>query len=337
VLFGTARAPEAGSEPGAFGGDASDKVALGDAVVFVPGGSFSTDAWPKSSVPVPIPVGSATDAERLVIREKHVLAEAAIRERARAELGRARLYPGSALVFVQGLNVKFDAAVQRVAQLVRDLNFDGPAFVFSWPSKGSMYRYGTDRGSADRAAHLLAEFLGTVAHASGAKRIHVIAHSMGNRVLLPALVEVVGTPRNGAFERIGEVIMAAPAVPQREFGAAIDALAGRAKGLTLYASKTDKAMWAGFVRERLTVLAGYASDGKPLLHPSIASIDLTEAGVPGLLNLNHDVFAANPVMTEDMRALLQNGKRDPGKRVPTLKPCGKPPIYWSHTPVRCER
>lgn len=81
----------------------------------------------------------------------------------------------------------FDDALRRGAQLARDLNYDSSLFVFSWPSKGRPWRYGTDRGSANKAAASLATFLEMVGAASGAAKIHIIAHSMGNRVLLAAL------------------------------------------------------------------------------------------------------------------------------------------------------
>jgi hypothetical protein len=90
-------------------------------------------------------------------------------------------------------------------------------------------------------------------------------------------------------------------------------------------------MWVGFWREGLTVLAGYVNSGQPLLNANVQSIDLSEAGTIGLTNLNHDVFASNPVMTEDMRQLLQTGRRPPHKRIPTLEQRSaksKAGIYW---------
>jgi esterase/lipase superfamily enzyme len=332
VMFGTNRRLEPGAEGARFGGELADLVSVGGAVVLVPGGPFSTRTWLTPTSPVPLGIGRATDPEQLVIRSKSVMSSADFLADARAAVSRARLYPGSALVFVHGYNVTFDAAVQRGAQLVRDLNYDSAAFVFSWPSKGDWWRYGTDRASADRAVTSLVEFLGRVQGATGAEKIHIIAHSMGNRVLLPALARVASDPASTVYPRLGEVILAAPAVPQREFIGWIDALGRRGfQRLTLYASAVDKAMRVGFLREGGSVLAGYVANGRPLLRPNIQSIDVSEAGAGGIANLNHDVFASNPVMTEDMRQLLQSGRRPPHARLPTLQqrsttaPAG---LYW---------
>jgi esterase/lipase superfamily enzyme len=235
-------------------------------------------------------------------------------------------------VFVHGFNVKFDAALQRGAQLVRNLNFDGPLFVFSWPSQGDWKRYGTDRVAAGNASDALVAFLTEVAAATGTANIHVIAHSMGNRVLLPALVKVAANPVSPLRGRLGEVILAAPAVPERDFATWVDgAIRDGSPRFTLYASAVDKAMLAGYVVEWGTVLAGHATSGEPLLHGKVESIDISEAGTSGLFDLNHDVFASNPVMSEDMRQLLQTGQRPPSKRIDALverkgKQSGV--VYW---------
>jgi esterase/lipase superfamily enzyme len=320
VFFGTNRREESGPERARFGGEVAETISLGTAEVLVPGGQFSDDSWLPSAAAPPIPVGRATSTDALILRQKQVLERAGFRQRARKRCAAARLYPASALVFIHGYNVGFDDALKRGAQLVRDLNFDGAAFVFSWPSRGDWWRYGTDRVTADRAAESLAQFLREVQSASRAAKVHVIAHSMGNRVVLPALAKAAENGGSGAPLKAGEIIFAAPAVPEPEFNAGVEALVKLGyKRLTLYASAIDKALQAGFWREGRKALAGAVRGGKPLLHEHVDSIDVSEAGEIGLTNLNHDVFTSNPAMTEDMRQLLQEGVRPPEKRLPWLQ------------------
>lgn len=342
VLFGTSRMPLPGGVPGRFGAEAARELSLGQAAVLVPGGQFGTQVWMRPAAEPPVPVGRATNAEHLLIRSKRVLKEAQFGARARGLMAGARLYPKAALVFVHGFNVSFDQALQRGAQLARDMNFDGPLFVFSWPSQGSMLKYGTDRNSADAAVDRLVQFLGQVADATGAEQIHVIAHSMGNRVLLPSLARIAADPAGRLRPRLGEIVLAAPAVPEADFGKWLDTIVGHGiDRITLYASAVDRAMWAGWAREWGTTLAGYAAGGVPLLHAHVQSIDISKAANPGLLELNHDVFASNPVMTEDMRQVLQSGsRRPPDSRLPTLRPQplgGNPRAYWSYLPPAAAR
>ncbi|MDO9314051.1 MAG: alpha/beta hydrolase [Burkholderiaceae bacterium] len=342
VMFGTNRAPESGGELGRFGTTVADRVSLGRAAVLVPGAQFSDVGWLRPTRTVPLPVGLATDATRLLIRNKRVLDPVAFGVQTRELMARARLYPKSALVFVHGFNVSFDEAVQRAAQLARDLNYDGAVFVFSWPSQGTVLRYGTDRDIADRAVGRFVEFLGQVEQATGAEKINLIAHSMGNRVLLPALAQIAADPQSKVRPKVREVILAAPAVPQSDFTSWLDTISNQGiRRFTLYASSADKAMWAGWLRERATSLAGYASNGVPLWHPSVQSIDISKASEPGLLQLNHDVFASNPVMSEDIRQVLQQGqKRLPNQRMPLMKVQRSPDegkTYWSYEPPAAVR
>ena len=56
-----------------------------------------------------------------------------------------------------------------------------------------------------------------------------------------------------------------------------------------------------------------------------------------MFELNHDVFASNPVMTEDMRQLLQQPQRlRPDQRLPLLR-CrageGDKQVYWFYDPA----
>jgi esterase/lipase superfamily enzyme len=336
VLFGTDRKP-IDAKAARFGGEAGGGVLLGSAEVLVPGAQFGTRAWLRPSSEPALPVGHATNAARLLIRTKSVLDESAFRARASALMRSARLDPQAVLVFVHGFNVTFDEALQRGAQLARDLNFDGPVVVFSWPSQGEIWHYGADRSSADASARRLAEFLDKVAAATGAKKIHVIAHSMGNRVLLPALARLVADPASRSAPHLGEVILAAPAVPEREFDAWLDAIVGHGfSRLTLYASAVDRAMQVGWFREWGTTLAGFTTKGVPLLHAGLQSIDISKAASGELIDLNHDVFASNPVMSEDIRQLLQSGSQlAPERRLTTLVPKDSgagTSRYWSYEP-----
>jgi esterase/lipase superfamily enzyme len=320
IIFGTNRRLEPSTEPAHFGGEAGEHVSLGEAVVLVPGGEFSSESWLKPSRQVPIPVGMATNPNQLVIRSKKILSVADFGVNVRRSIVAARLYPKSALVFVHGYNVTFDEALRRAAQLVRDLNYDSTAFVLSWPSKGDWWQYGTDRASASKAVESLVDFLGMVEIATAAEEIHVIAHSMGNRVLLPALLRIAGDAKGTLRPRIGEVIFAAPAVPETEFIKWIDELARRGLDrFTLYASAGDKALMVGSWREGATTLAGRVATGEPLMHANVQSVDVSEAGSDVLVDLNHDIFASNPVVSEDIRQLLQNGIRPPHNHLSTLE------------------
>ena len=318
VLYATNRADTGASGKPKYGTAIGKALAFGEALVDVPGGQFSDEAQLAAHQRLVVPVGLATNAARLSIANVSALdGSAALARAIAARMRQAKLYPDAALVFVHGYNNSFEHAVQRSAQLARDLNFDGPVLAFAWPSQGSFLHYGTDKDAAKASIGALTTLLNEVMRAMGPKgRVHVIAHSMGNRVLLPALTETDATLKAA----LGEVVLASPAIDIPSFTTALDALTERAQGrYTLYASSHDRALYTGYFREYGTNLAGFVSNGEPVLHRGLDSVDVSEAGNIGdRLDYNHDIFATNPVVTEDMRQLLQTGTRPPDRRLPNL-------------------
>ncbi|OYY60775.1 MAG: hypothetical protein B7Y51_11275 [Burkholderiales bacterium 28-67-8] len=344
VLFGSsapalAAGVAVGSAPEAAGG-----LSWGQAAVQVPKLKPSGEAAPAVMRTVPLPPGIASTDTPLLIRSQRVLDIAPWRAEAKALTARARRQAKSALVFVPGFNVSFDAAVQQAAQLASDIDFDGSVFVYAWSSPGVVHRLAADAPAAERATAGLVEFADQIARSSGADKIHLIANGMGNQVLLPALARIAADPSSPLRTSLREVVLLAPTMPVDEFTTGLDALArlGPAFGrITLYAHSPDPALWAAWQRGGATSLAGAASAGVPLLHPRVQSIDLTRLSEPGLLQLNRDPWPVNPLVAEDIRALLQTGPvRSPERRSASFKPVrgveGSVP-YWSYEPPAVSR
>jgi esterase/lipase superfamily enzyme len=312
VLFGTNRVPILGLQ-GVFGTAIAPSITFGEALVLVPGGPGSPDALIKPSHSLPATFGPATSAERLITLDPETLAEEAFAASVAQRTRKARLYPDAALVFVHGYANDFRFALARLAQLVRDLNFDGPAFAFSWPSQGSnaLISYTTDQVSAQKSVPSLISFIKTVATMSTAEKIHLVAHSMGNEILLRALVELKQTGLADLSRRIGEVVFASPDVDQTEFSQGIRTLGQRS--LTLYASRHDRALWISRLVNVNSIRAGYVASGAPLVVPGVETIDVSEGG-DDLFATNHNIYGENPIVTDDLRKLLQTGIHPPSTR-----------------------
>ncbi|MEI7462759.1 MAG: alpha/beta hydrolase, partial [Pirellula sp.] len=137
-----------------------------------------------------------------------------------------------AVVFIHGFNVSFKDAALRTAQLAVDLPLPGPATFFSWPSRGYMLGYAADEATIRYTEKYLIEFLTNFVQQSGAERIHLIAHSMGNRGLLDAMDKVIAALK--CEKPFDQVILAAPDVDLGEFGQKAEIYARAAKQTTLY-------------------------------------------------------------------------------------------------------
>jgi esterase/lipase superfamily enzyme len=88
-----------------------------------------------------------------------------------------------ALVFIHGFNVSFEDAARRTAQLMYDLKFKGAPIFYSWPSQRAFLDYAVDETNVEWTVPHLEQFLHEIAANSGAEKIYLIAHSMGNRCL----------------------------------------------------------------------------------------------------------------------------------------------------------
>ncbi|MFO1426529.1 MAG: alpha/beta hydrolase [Steroidobacteraceae bacterium] len=211
------------------------------------------------------------------------------------------------LVFIHGYNNTFEDASRRAAQLVYDLDFDGTPVMFSWPSKASTTSYTADEATVGISGRRLADFLQVVAAEAGATRVHIVAHSMGNRALLDALpLYVAARTSQQPGSRLGQIVFTAPDVDRDLFVDTIGRLAGVSDRLTLYASDSDMALKtsealhgaprAGLAGERLVVLRG------------LDSIDMSSIDAD---LLGHTYFAADTGAIYDLFRLLWRGDPPP--------------------------
>lgn len=215
----------------------------------------------------------------------------------------ARSKRKEAFVFIHGFNTKFDGAAMRAAQLAIDLEIDGAPILFSWPSRGELLAYGQDevQSTSEAAVTALAQLLEDVATRTGAQRIYVVAHSMGNRPTLRALARIRSLkPPAGRQTLLDEVVFAAPDVPQAEFRTRVTQLRGLSPRMTLYASRRDRALQVSAMVNQ----AQRAGDATPpIVLPGVIDTVDTTAATMGLLG--HTDFAGTA--RDDLRAVLWAG------------------------------
>jgi esterase/lipase superfamily enzyme/Tfp pilus assembly protein PilF len=270
-----------------------------------------------------------TDLGRLSIAPLDVFSDRPrMVEAAREKLLTARAYRNQALLFVHGYNMSFDDAVRRAGQIAYDLDFDGPTFVFSWPSRQRLFGYLEDHETIDIATEHLREFLQSVVAELKAAKVHLIAHSMGNLVLLRALGAT--GPASDLSAPIGEIVSAAPDVDPTTFRRFATRIKAGGGNLTVYASAADWALRvSGWFRSKPRV--GYVLQGKPVLTPGVDTIDITRAGM-SLFAINHDVYASSPIVIGDMRRILA-GDRPPHERTNEFKPkSSESGMFWYYEP-----
>jgi len=315
ILFGTNRQRDGAKQTVAFGGERAEQLVFGHGVVMAGREQVRQRAERRAAgVGMLDKSAAALTSEQVLAIRRIVPQETATS----FESVRARLRPQApgerqAFVFVHGYNVGFEDALKRTAQIAFDLDFSGACLLFTWPSSAALLGYGRDQDSADIAVNYLIEFLDAAARQMPNTRLHFLAHSMGNQVLLGALEKMALRGAGLKGLALGEIILAHPDVDQDRFRQLVKGVKGLGARLTLYMSGDDRALWVSKLL-RGTGRAG----GEPLIVPGVETIDISGLGT-SLWSTNHNVYASNPLLFGDLSRLIAAGQRPPDKRTPVFE------------------
>ena len=296
VWYATTRRPvNAADRSLGYGIDRDDRVHYGTCTVFVPRshkiGSVGSPWWKRTLM--------LTD-DRLRLLAIGRLAEESFWKSVAEQLANKPVEDQDAVVFVHGFNVNFQEAALRAAQIGFDMQVKGAMAFFSWASRGELGKYLADEAAIELDEDLIADYLCDFALKSGAQRVHVIAHSMGNRAVLRAVDRIARDAERRAGVRFGQFILAAPDVDTRKFQQLCGAYRALSERTTLYVSSRDVAV------ETSRWLHDFPRAG--LLPPvTIADgIDTVNVVNADLTLLGHGYVAEARSVVSDMHALIRH-------------------------------
>jgi esterase/lipase superfamily enzyme len=205
------------------------------------------------------------------------------------------------LLFVHGFNVGFADAVSRAAQIAYDLHFEGLAALYSWPSEGSVPKYTIDETNVTWSLPRFAEFLSFVRENLGAETVHIIAHSMGNRLVAPTIASMA-PPLAARNARLRQIVFAAPDIDAARFTDLAKAFHKKAERFTLYASSEDKAI------QTSRLIHKYPRAGESGLDlVVVGSVDTVDATAVDTSLLGHSYFGDNRSVLSDLFDLIRRG------------------------------
>jgi esterase/lipase superfamily enzyme len=202
------------------------------------------------------------------------------------------------LLFVHGFNVDFAASLTRTTQIALDLPFNGVPIAYSWPSQGGIDNYDDDERIVAESVVPFVSFLEQLNQSLPPDtRIHIVVHSMGNRLVLHGLNQLSeGFRQPPRFEN---VVLAAPDVGVSDFAALSHGVVTAAKRVTLYVHDSDTAL-----------IASKAVNGEqrigdafpPVVVPSVETID---ASAIDTSFMGHSYYGSNRRALSDLFALLK--------------------------------
>lgn len=237
-------------------------------------------------------------AKHIVLHDVAPMDEAPFFERVAATVTMSPRH--DVFVFVHGFNVSFQDAARRAAQIAFDLEFQGAPIIYSWPSKGDLFDYTVDEASVIWTAPHLERFLEVLATRSGAARIHVIAHSMGNRAVCDALERL---SRNTWADKsvLRHLVLTAPDIDAATFKELAAKFRSTAETVTLYASSNDKAILLSQKIHR------YPRAGTPLVF--VPGVETVDASAVDTDFLGHSIFSEARTVLSDIYSLLRHDQR----------------------------
>jgi esterase/lipase superfamily enzyme/outer membrane protein OmpA-like peptidoglycan-associated protein len=322
VYYGTNRAVATGTAPGMYGEIAEEvlnadggALVLGEAEVWLP--RLGPDGCELGETPMArgqAPSDPLEQAEYVFVTQISVMGRREFVSSLGVELNAvSRGGTRSALLFVHGFNVEFEPALIRSAQLATDLAHDsgfwpGPPILFSWPSQGrmSLSAYRDDREIAREAPPHLIEFLDILTRDVELDRINIIAHSMGNRVLVAALEDYAQAylAREDARPVDFRIILAAADVETRVFDLASEAIVRLKPNVTIYTSDDDLALNVISLLESEPRL-GQTNGDRPYVRPAAGfeTVDATRVASE-LFGDGHGYYSNNPYILNDIRCVL---------------------------------
>lgn len=258
------------------------------------------------------------DADRFYSVQKVVTVDKdALWREVGSELGTASSHDG--LLFIHGFNVSFEDGCRRAAQIAYDIKFPGPIFLYSWPSHASVRAYDADGDMAEWSEPHFSKFLKELLTKHGIDHLHIIAHSMGNRILVKTLF--ADKPSATEQSHLGQIILAAPDVDRLIFDQQIVVASIKPLRVTLYASGHDQALLAS----KLIHWGSRLGDARPTIDLQ-EGMDSVDASAVDTSFLGHSYIGSSRSVLMDVAALISSNTA-PLNRAGVITQ-GLPPKQW---------
>lgn len=229
--------------------------------------------------------------------------------------------PRKALLYIHGAGRSFDEAAEHFATLMIEIDFQGLPILFTWPTSDNTFDYVSDITNADWSVYYLSSVIEELFASGRFDTVQIMAHSLGNRVLLSTLKEI--KQKHIEFPRTLEniVLMTADVDKDifiRDYLPTLQQLEVRK---SLYISDND------FPLKVSSWLNGHHRLGDanhlPIVFDQIETVDFSNATRMS----GHSAYRKNSTVQEELHELFVNGI-GAEKRPNLIKKTTKDGDYW---------
>lgn len=219
-------------------------------------------------------------------------------------------------IYVHGARDSFENPALVAGELWHHLGYEGVLLNFLWPSTRARFGYFKDVENAQASGSSLRLLIDYLADNTDARKIHLISHSAGGRVVIQALYENALAQAKLSNTKVGEVLLIASDYSSTLLGIAISqGIANQAEQTTIYVSSNDTALGVSkflFKLERLGQWQEGDATSKSLIQffddSNLRVVDVTSADKLRA-DHGHSYFRSSPWVSSDVVATLRLGLR----------------------------
>ncbi|MBI2683579.1 MAG: alpha/beta hydrolase [Acidobacteriales bacterium] len=227
------------------------------------------------------------------------------------------------LLYIHGTRFRFDESATWAAQFGYDVQFPGPVIVFSWPSGEGRWDYMEGETNTEWSRPHLTALLRDLSREFPDAHIHVVAHSLGARLLMHSLDEMGREDPASSRPKFGQVVLAAADVDSEIFRRLLPGARALSQRITAYVAADDRALGAS------AKVHGYPRTGRDLDSPE--GVDVIDATRTDGSDYNHNYFTQNRRVLFDLFQLLREGT-PPDHRFGLVRMENGGHVYWQLRP-----
>ena len=283
-----------------FNGERSKTTNYAQATISVPPThKAGAVEWPRE-----LPGNPATD---FVARKAgYIENEQAFLKQLNEQLAKLPKGKRDVMLFIHGYNTRFVEGLYRFTQIIHDSKTPVVPVLFTWASRGQLQGYVYDLNSAAIARDSLEQTF-RLLEKSNADDISILAHSMGNYLLMETARQIPEADRQRFNRKVNSVVLAAPDIDIDLFKSTLRKLeGGPAKPYVIIVSRDDQALRLSRAIAGGVERVGAYSDDEELAELGAIVFDVTELETGE--TSSHSKFAALAEYSPELRdALLKSG------------------------------
>jgi len=230
-------------------------------------------------------------------------------------------------LYTHGFNIDFKKGCKRASLFQKSVGLTGRFLFFSWPADGALISYTHDEADLYWSVEPLRQVMSEMISGFGTGNIDIVAHSLGTRGVMLALVMLAQTEQTEQADKplLNQVVLVAPDIDAGVFKQYLPMIRPLVRNLTIYVSDNDNPL--ALSRQ----VHGYPRLGEPGEHlDGITGVEIIDiSGIAMRSPTGHIYHIYQKDVVSDLDQLLNEGKAASQRR--GLRQTGE--YYWQMQPL----